>query len=111
MSRYRGTQIRTNKNELYKDTFKERGVRFINQYVTPKLEHLTEEQIQTLSIVGHVWSYGDRYYKLAQQYYGDSRLWWVIAWFNKAPTESHLSLGDVISIPLPLEEVINFMDV
>jgi len=33
-------------------------------------------------------------------------MWWVIAWFNKLPTESHIKLGDVIYIPMPLNEIL-----
>ena len=45
----------------------------------------------------------------AHEYYGDSRLWWVIAWYNKTPTESHVSLGSVLSIPNPISKVLKYM--
>ena len=58
-----------------------------------------------------VWSEGDRYYKLAQHFYGDSAHWWIIAWFNKKPTEGHINFGDLIYVPLPLERVISYYGV
>ena len=54
---------------------------------------------------------GDRFDLLAHQYYGDSELWWVIAWYNQTPTESHVELGDVLQIPLPLHKVLSSMGV
>jgi nucleoid-associated protein YgaU len=102
-SRYSTTPIGTNSSEQYENEFKERNVKFIRQYFTPILRHLDPSQMVDISGISHTWKVGDRYYKLAHRYYGDSELWWVIAWFNKAPTESHLRLGDVILIPTPLE--------
>jgi len=64
-----------------------------------------------LQKVGHIWTLGDRYYKLAHQHYGESQYWWVIAWFNKKPTEAHLSLGDVVYVPLPLSRILNLLKV
>ena len=49
---------------------------------------------------------GDRLDNLAYEFYGDPRYWWVIAWFNKKPTESHCSLGDIIRIPKPIGQVL-----
>ena len=57
------------------------------------------------------WSVGTKLYKLAHQYYNDSKLWWVIAAFNQKPTDSHFSVGDVVYIPLPLERVLTLYEV
>ena len=54
-------------------------------------------------IKNHVWSVGDRYYKLAIDNYGDASYWWVIAMFNQRPTEANWTVGEVVQIPLPLE--------
>ena len=35
-------------------------------------------------------------------------LWWVLAWYNEKPTESHFEVGGVVLIPTPVEEVISF---
>jgi len=55
--------------------------------------------------VDHVWKLGDRFYKLAHKYYSNAEMWWVIAWYNQTPTESHVSPGQLIQIPLPLDKV------
>ena len=52
---------------------------------------------------------GDRYYKLAASFYGDARYWWIIAWFNKKPTESHIKVGDIIRIPTSLGDILAAM--
>ena len=57
----------------------------------------------------HIWKLGDRYHKLASEYYADSELWWVIASYNKKPTEFHLKAGDIVYIPMPLETVLYYM--
>jgi len=94
-----------NKEELYKETLKQRGVKHIDHYPTAKMHHPTVEEMADIETVNHVWKVGDRYSKLAHQYYGDPELWWIIAWFNQKPTDSHNTLGDTIFIPTPLERV------
>ena len=46
---------------------------------------------------------------LAYNYYGDRKLWWVIAQYNKKPTEQHLSDGDPVKIPFPLAIVLKYI--
>lgn len=110
-SRYNNRKISRNKNKLYKRTFEERNVNFIRQYRSPDLAYPTPEQIRQLTVLTRVWKAGDRYYKLAYEYYGNSKYWWVIAWFNKKPTEAHVNVGEVIYIPTPLDKLLNYYDV
>jgi len=55
--------------------------------------------------IDYTWGTGDRYFKLAHKFYGDASLWWLIAWYNQAPTDSHVKTGEVIQIPLPLDAI------
>jgi hypothetical protein len=107
-SRYDGTIILENNQDLYKEVLKSKGLRSIKHFGTPVIKYPSSEQIDRLKLLGHIWSVGDRYYKLAFEHYGDSELWWIIAWFNKSPTESHLKLGDTILIPFPLEYILQY---
>jgi len=69
------------------------------------------EDLIGADLISHIWGVGDRYYKLAAQYYGDPTYWWVIALFNNKPLETDLSAGDIVVIPTPLEIVISAMEV
>jgi hypothetical protein len=109
INRYANRQILKNGEEMYENTFLERNVKFINQYETPIFTYPDEKNIGRLTLNRHFWSVGDRYYKLAYQYYGDAKDWWVIAKFNNKPTESHVKIGDILYIPIPLQEVLNLM--
>ena len=95
-----------NSEELYSETLRKRGVKFIDQYETPVLNHPDVSQITNIERVSHVWKLGDRFYKLADANYGDPRYWWVIAWYNQLPTESHVEVGQVIYIPTPLDRAL-----
>jgi hypothetical protein len=110
-SRYAGRPTAFNDSIEYKDLFKERKVKFINQYMTGRLKAPTTSQIMELQPMGHIWHEGSRYYKLAAQYYKDPTLWWVIAWYNNAPTEAHLKLGDMVYVPTPLDKILQFYGV
>lgn len=110
-SRYDGRKIRTNTSGEYKEIFKERNVKYIMQYLTANMTYPSTEQIMQLSNYSHVWKLGDRFYKLADQYYQDPSLWWIIAWYNKRPTESHVQIGQILRIPLPLDKILQILDV
>jgi mannose-6-phosphate isomerase-like protein (cupin superfamily) len=111
VSRFQRRVSSINDNELYKKAFKDRGLKFIEQYRTAKLVYPTDEQIASMTFDDHLWTMGDRYYKLAYKYYGESEYWWVIAWFNKKPTEHLLSAGDLLYIPTNLEEILDYLDI
>jgi|TARA_R100000315_G_C5229040_1_gene139983 hypothetical protein len=105
-SRYRKKQIFINNSEYYAPLRRPRHVREIRQYgtqVLPQPSVLTRSEIKSDM---HIWSYGDRLYNLAHKYYGDVRYWWVIAWWNGYPTESDISTGVMLSIPLSLEKAL-----
>tara|TARA_R100000231_G_scaffold139095_1_gene119215 strand:+ start:5330 stop:5665 length:336 start_codon:yes stop_codon:yes gene_type:complete len=62
-------------------------------------------------VIEHIWSHGDKLYKLAHQYYGDKNSFWLIALFNNKPTDADYRYGDVVLIPVDsrayYREVIN----
>lgn len=70
---------------------------FITHYASP--QNILDKKKQNFTYSEYQWRYGDRLYKLAQKFYGDSKLWWVIAHVNLRPTDSHYSPGDILIIP------------
>ena len=110
-SRYDNRIVFKNENEHYKKFFKERSVLLIRHYNTPRISYPSQKQINNLSVVQHVWAVGDRYYKLASNYYKNPKHWWLIAWYNQAPTEGHLKIGDLVYIPMPLERALQYFGV
>jgi hypothetical protein len=111
INRYRGREVLLNDTELYSRFFRERRIKFIKQYETPKISAPSAADLSNLLLIDHVWSIGDKYYKLAAKYYGDPKDWWVIALFNNKPTEADLQIGDIITIPTPLIEAINYFSI
>ena len=96
-----------NDHPLYEDVRKERGVKKVEQYGTATIKYPSIREITGLTVINHRWRTGDRFYKLANLYYNDSTMWWVIAQFNKTPTEASINFGDLIMIPTPLEMVLD----
>ena len=94
-----------NTHALYKKTFQDRGLTRVLQYETAYFRYPTVSEMSTLELVSHEWRVGDHYWKLANIHYQDPQLWWVIAWFNQAPTESFIQYGDIIEIPHPIEKL------
>ena len=109
MNRYVSKNIITNFSDIYEKYFEDRNVKFINHYESPLFVFPNQEQINNTNTIEHIWSFGDKYFKLASKYYGDPKLWWVLAMYNKKPTEQHINLGDTILIPTLLERLNIYM--
>ena len=107
--RYTNRQTFSNGLEMYNEQLTSRRANQIVHYSTSDMTYPNQKEMRNIQTVSHIWKQGDRYYKLAHKYYGESKLWWVIAWFNKKPTETHLETGDTVRIPLPLEAALSFM--
>ena len=110
-SRYRNRNKFKNDYDLYDEHMTDRDVQYITHFTTPQFGSVNALQFSKLQVAPHIWSAGDRLYKLAYEHYGDSELWWVIAWFNKKPTEAHFQIGDQVLIPKPLNKVLEMMGV
>lgn len=108
--RYKNQEVFINSKETYRRYLeKTRGIKQIKQYDTPTFKHPSASEIRNFNVINHIWKTGDRYYKIAEKYYSDPTLWWVIALYNQKPTEFHLELGDIVFVPLPLESVLFHM--
>ena len=108
--RYKNQEIFVNINEAYRKYLKKtRGMTNIKQYSTPTFKQPSPQESANFNTINHVWKTGDRYFKLAEEYYDDPTMWWVIALFNQKPTEFHVKHGDVLYIPVPLESVLFYV--
>lgn len=110
-SRYDSREIGVNSLEQYQNVLENRGVKRLLQHFTPDFSHLTSQNISELDVISHRWDSSSRYFKLAQRYYNDASKWWVIAWTNGKPTDSHNKIGDTILVYLPLEKVLNMLNI
>jgi hypothetical protein len=109
--RNRGRTVFLNDNKLYEEYFDKKNMRGFRQYTSAEYNEVSQAQKDDVSSQIHIWKAGDRFYKLAFEYYGKSEYWWIIALFNNTPTESHVSRGDDILIPLDYERVIRLYGV
>lgn len=108
-SRYNGRRKKLTSEKMHKKLLENRDVKHIKHHTTPRLAHPTVHERENMTEQIHVWTVGDKYYKLAHKYYGDSRYWWVLAWWNLRPTEAHLALGEGVRIPGPLNRVLGML--
>jgi len=93
---------------IYQEFLDNRNIKQVIQYASPSYPKLTTARRRSIQYDSHVWTLGDRFYKLASEYYGNPELWWLIAWYNQAPTENHVNLGDTIMIPIDSERVLTY---
>ena len=111
---YKRNRSRTtffNNENLYDEFFDKKNKKGFIQYSSPNFNEVTQEQKDELATHSYTWKTGDRFYKLAFEFYGKSEYWWIIALFNNTPTESHVKRGDIISVPLDYEAVVRLYGV
>lgn len=111
ISRYDARGIAVNDSATYKPLFTGRNVKSVKQFLSPSFRYPTTEEMANLSLVPHIWTRGDRYWKLAEAYYHDPKLWFIIAWFNQKPTEAHVQLGEILQVPLPLDRILQYLGI
>jgi hypothetical protein len=100
-----------NVDPLYEQYFIDRNIPYIRMFTTPVLKYPTASEISEMVVETTIWAVGSSYQKLADQYYGDSELWWVIGWFNKKPAEFMMKVGDIVRIPLPIDKILGYYEV
>jgi len=110
MSRYNDRIVSINDTEEYKSLLEKRGVKRIEQYETLEKNVYEQKAYDIIETVNYVWKYGDMYWKLSSRYYGSPKYWWVIASFNRRPTESHNKIGDILEIPISLADALQVVE-
>jgi|TARA_Y100001938_G_scaffold131783_1_gene189272 nucleoid-associated protein YgaU len=115
--RYENRDVFLNNAEKYLEYNAKKGTQnsakgniAIMHFSSPQINYPTDEQMRELRYISHIWKQGDSLYKLADEYYNDPTLWWVITWFNKKPLPSDYKLGDVVEILLDYTDVYFYMD-
>ena len=97
-------------SEFYRKKRKDRGAeKRIVHFTAPKFELLTDDVFDQLTLEFEYWGVGSRFYKLADKHYGDPNLWWIIAFFNRKPTDFHVKIGETIAIPSEWEIIYNLV--
>ena len=109
MPRYKTTTILNNNSEFYKFLRQKRGIKRLRHYSTPIIYNPTAADRTMIPTATHIWKYGDRYYNLSAQYYGTTKYWWVIAWWNGRPTEADVDNGTLLEIPTNLQEALTIL--
>lgn len=108
INRFNNRRTFINSSQNFDDQFRVRSLNSIKHFSTIKINYPTSEEMTKLEIITENWKLGDRLYKYAYKHYGDPSLWWVIAWFNKKPTENDYQLGEEVLIPFPLEKLLKY---
>jgi len=101
-----GRQIVKNDAIGYADILDRRGRKDIKQYKTRRLPDVPQHERRSYTQLKYTYKTGDKLYKIAHKHYGSAKYWWIIAWWNKRPTDFDYRVGDTIFIPFPLKEIL-----
>lgn len=92
--------IRLNKNSI-EEFLESRNLDSVTLRENFKFTYVDTEEY---AFVEHVWSHGDRLFKLSRRYLGGFKSFWLIGLFNKKPTDASYRYGDIVYIPVPAVE-------
>ena len=81
----------------YFEILEKRGMKTIRLRRTKTFE--TTRGLEVKLKDDHIWSHGDNLRKLSYLYYNSFEFWWVLAFINQKPTDSHFKVGDILLIP------------
>jgi len=109
ISRYTNRSKAINSKEQYKDTFEKRNVTFIEQHTTSNYENIDFSVIDRMGYKTHIWTSSDRAYRVANKYYGDPSLWWVIFRVNNIGSEADIEIGRELIIPNNLSIILTYL--
>jgi len=110
-TRYTKARELVNNSEYYAPLRKSRDKKAIVHYATIKVKNPTVQERASIKRTNHIWKYGDRLYTLSHKFYGDSRYWWVIAWWNGYGVEADIKNGASIAIPLNIEDALKILGI
>ena len=112
MARYsnRGTVVVSGRaDEMYREHLDRRGREALVIYATPNNRQIMDVGDRILfDLKAYTWQRGDKLRKLSHDFYGDSYFWWVLGWFNMKPTDAHWKVGDVVYVPIKLEQALAY---
>ena len=97
--------VELTKRDMFKQLKTLRNLDDVSLLSTSSFNRISDTDLEDMEYVSYTWSRGDRFYKLANDFYDNPEFWWVIALFNNAPTEQHLSIGEEIFVP-PNPEIV-----
>ena len=110
-TRYNKARKLINSSDYYAPLRKSRDKKIIVHHATIKIKNPTVRERAGTKTNTYIWKYGDRLYNLSQQYYGDPRYWWVIAWWNGYGVEGAIKNGAKLYIPLNIEAALRVLGV
>jgi len=91
----------------YDYLFEGRDTKIIYVLAMDQMNALSGADRRAISTRRYTWRPYDQYWKVAQRFYGDTRLWFIIAYYNKAPTEFHLKPGQDIFVPTSAQAILD----
>ena len=94
-----------------REFFNKRNIKQTPQYRTGRFQALTPTQRAQLNPTSLIWTATSNLTKIAYEFYGDPQYWWVISLYNQTPLESDFTVGQVVYVPLPLQQVLSYYGV
>lgn len=93
---YKNNTTSVNNNDLYKKIIEERGIKKINQHRTKIFNKI---DLSNINYGKYIWKKDDNLFKIANRFYSNRNYWWIIAYVNNKPSDSHFEIGDEVLIP------------
>jgi|TARA_R110002074_G_scaffold386006_1_gene567556 hypothetical protein len=97
--RYNKRSVLNSRKPIDERSVRKRNTNSLTYFSLDSLRHPTQEDYDRIGSRAVIWDETTRLSKLASKHLGNFEYWWVIAWWNKKPTDAHYKVGDVVYIP------------
>lgn len=108
-NRYKDTRKLLNNSQLYKQVFNQKNVKNILQYTTFDFNNLKNLQDYNLDTILHTVEPNDSLFMISQKYYGSPEYGWLICYTNLISNELLIKTGDILTIYIPLETLLELL--
>ena len=96
-----------NTSTIYDKMLEDRGVRSINILIYQYQNKVYVDQFRRYK---YIWKKGDNLFRLSNKFYNTKDYWWIIAFCNRKPTDSHFEIGDEVFIPTSASDVLRALE-
>lgn len=102
---YTKRQVLQNYNNMYRKYFASNSQQFVQHHGRPDFSKIDDTFLDQLRTTEYIWTSGDTFRKVTERIYGKPDQWFLVALVNRKSSDVEMSAGDVILLPVVLEDI------
>jgi nucleoid-associated protein YgaU len=96
---------------MYRKYFASNSQQYVQHHGRPDYSKIDDSFLEQLRTREYIWTNGDTFRKITERTYGKPDQWFLVALVNRKSSDTEVSIGDVILLPISLDEVMEQLNV